>query len=242
MPAGLTILSTYSNMIKSTPGLFAYWCADCPTLDVTETTLVSLPDQSSNGIAARNLTIPTGTGGVAPTWTKADANFNRRPSISSTTANARLQSTYDVALAQPSTAYLVMRVITNPAVMYWRSNGGNFLNSQGFYLTTGLAPTQQVRDITPTAITGANLTTATNYVNCSIYNIGVSAMYFNNSTTTAASGAIDNDSATIMTIGNFSGLNNYSWTEMAVYQGAHDQPTRKKIMDWLGSKYGIITT
>jgi hypothetical protein len=242
MVIGISMMLGGNDVMKSVPGLFAYWSADNAV--VIGGTVNKVKDASGNNVAARDLS----SAALDPTYNASDANFGGKPSISATNAAAkRLESTLDVSLAQAYTAYTVMRVETNANTMYWRSNGGNFTNSAGFYVQASLVATLQVLDAGSALTSATSLTAGTSYVNCCIYNGATSAIYMNDSANTFAvapgNGSIDANSAAVITIGTFTAEEcNYSWTTMALYTGAHDAITRKKVMSYLGSKYGITTT
>ena len=241
---------TFGDPIVNFPGTFAYWTAENSVL-TGGITFVSLPDTSNNQKTVNNLTIPTGAGGVAPTWIRNDPNFNGMPSIAGTAINQRVQSSGTVAFAQAYTVYHVLRHTSNANTMYWRSAGGNFSGSAGLYVSGGSnSPTMQNLDTGGHAINTSNtLTTGTSYVTSSVYdNAGAtSALYVNNSQTafmsqSGTTNIIDAGSCTQMTVGNFGSVATYSWTAMAVISGSHDAPTRKFIMSFFGGKYNIPVT
>lgn len=235
------LLGTGDDLIKSVPGLFAYWNAELVVLGAT-TVIQRLPDQSGNLKTARDL-VQVSTG---PTLTKVDPNWNNKPSISSSAANIRLQSTFDTNLTQGYTIYLVHNITAYAGTMFWRTNAGNNTGAAGYTIDTGPASAHIQTQDAGNAITSAGSVTVGNYVNCSIYNsTGISAIYYNNSLTPFATspgqGTVDAVDCSVMTIGNFTTANSYSWTMMACYQGVHDQFTRQKLMNYMGSKYGVAT-
>ena len=219
-------------------GLFAFWTADNVVL--SGGVVSEMPDVSGNNVKARNLVKVT----TGPTYTASDPTFNFQPSVSSNAANVRLHSTFDTTLAQPSTVYLVMNVSNAGNGMFWRTNAGNFLNSTGLFIN-GTTPTavMQVRDTAALAVTSPSALAGTKHVTCAIYNTTASALYVDNSQATFAvsptHGSVDNDGCTAMTIGNFGTAVPYSWTTMICYSGTHDADTRRRVMAWLGLRYGI---
>lgn len=245
MVIGLSMMLTSGDVMDSIPGLFAYWNSE--NVVVAGSTVTKVKDVSGNNKTARDLS----TVSLDPTYTAADANFAGKPSISATSGAAkRLQATLDVSLAQPSTWYLVMRAETVGAgkVVYWRSNAGNFTDSAGLYVPDTMTMHMLTLDASNAISSTNTVTGGTNYVNCCVYNsTGVSSIYMNNSqtvwSTSPGEGSIDSNSCAVVTIGTFAGEEAaYSWTTMAAYSGVHDAATRKKVMAYLGAKYGITTT
>ncbi len=221
----------------SVEGLHSYYVSDVCTH--TASTVSVVPDQSGNGETSMTVA------GSSPLYTASDADFNGLPSFGSVTAARRLQATFASSLAQPSTYYLVMKVVSNPGYVYWRSNQGNFTDSGGLYMTPSLEPVMIVAD-SSLAISAATPIAAGVYVSCAIYNYGgVSAFYLNNSAsahmTSPSQGNLDGNSNACMTIGTVSS-ETYTWTAAAQYSGAHDADTRQQLMAYFGAKYGITTT
>lgn len=238
---GLSLLPSAGDTIKSVPGLFAYWSADNAV--VSGGAIIRLPDLSGNVQTARDLT-PVTTG---PTYTAVDSTFNNRPSISSSTANIRMQATFDTSLAQGYTVYLVMNVASNAGTVFWRSNAGNNVNSAGYQILGGPAASVIATQDSALALTSVGSVTVGNKVSCCIYdNANTSAQYLNDSANTWATspgdGNVDSLSCSVMTIGNFGTANIYAWTTMALYAGSHNAVTRKKIMSYLGNKYSIAVS
>lgn len=221
--------------------MFAYWEASKNT--VSAGNILTLLDISGNGVSARNLAA-VGTG---PAYTAADSTFNNQPSVSGGAgAGFRVQSTFDQKLTQPATYYLVMNINnTNSATVYWRSNAGNFTDSAGFYMPSTRLGSILCLD-SAQAITCGSAVAIGTYVCCAVYNGSSSALYFNNSTTPTASspsqGGMDANGCSVMTMGSFGAGAAYTWTSQICYRGAHSQPVRQHIMQWLGVKYGITVT
>lgn len=230
-----------SDYLFSKGNVFAYWSAEDAVVSQAGVA-IRIPDVSGNRQIARDLT-PVSTG---PTWNQRDSNFNGRASVSSSTANIRMNATFDTSMLQPYTIYLVMRVETNAATMFWRSNAGNFTNSAGMFINSGPGTCgQQVLD-GGQAVTSAVAVTVGNKVSCFVYNGGSSAQYFNDSVTPFAAapgqGGLDGNSCAVITIGNFGSANVYSWATMICYSVAHSSADRQEIMKFLGNKYRIAIT
>lgn len=238
---GISLMQSNLDPVREAGNLFAYWTAENAVMSASK--IVKLPDQSLNKQTARDL-VPVTTG---PDLIYNDTNFNNRNSISSSTANIRLQCTFDTPLVQGYTVYLVMRVASNAGSMFWRSNAGNNVNSAGFVINGGPGTSVQATQDSSLAITSVNSVAIGNYVSCFIYNsTGVSGQYMNDSINpwaiSPSQGSLDALNCNVMTIGNFGTANIYSWTAMACYSAVHTQPQRYTIMNFLGSKYGIKTT
>lgn len=238
---GISLIQSNLDAVRETSGLFAYWTAENAIMNANK--VVKLPNQALSKQTARDL-VPVTTG---PDLIYSDPHFNNRTSISSSTANIRLQCTFDTPLFQGHTVYLVMRVEANAGSMFWRSNAGNNVNSAGFVLNGGPGTSVQATQDSSLAITSVNAVAVGNYVSCFIYNsTGISGQYMNDSINpwaiSPSQGSLDNLSCTVMTIGNFATANIYSWTAMACYNNVHTQPMRYEIMNFLGTKYGIPTT
>lgn len=218
-------------------GIFGYWTADNAVLSGG---LVSeLPDVSRNRRAARSLK-RVGTG---LTYTASDPTFNRKPSVSSTGTDKRLQATFDVALSQPYTIYQVVNQAAGAIAensFYWRSNAGNLTNSAGFYVYDG-APVIQNHDA-GNAVTAGSALSGQAHVTCCVYNGSASYIYVDDSQAAFAGpsdGLVDSDTCTVMTVGSFGTSVSYSWTTLIAYSGSHDAHTRRRVMRWLGMKYGV---
>lgn len=226
---------------KGLPNLFAWW--DLESCTVATGLVTAIADQSGNGQAARNLA-KVGTNG--PTYTAADTNFNGMPSIGDTVANKIMQATFDTAVTQPATWYLVLNQPSNAATTFWRSNAGNFTGSHGVYVTSTGTISMLTHDAS-LAISKTGFGTGSK-VTCAVYNGAntTSAWYSNNSATPfmvkPTDGSLDTDSAAAVTIGSFGSAVTYSWAHMSVYNGVHDATTRALVMNWLGAKYGIAVT
>lgn len=230
-----------ASPIFTTGGLFSYWTADNA---ITSGGLItSLPDQSGNGQAARNLTKVT----TGPTYNSSDSNFNGYPSISGTTSNVRMQSTFDTSLAQPSTVYLVMKQFSTASTMFWRTNAGNNTNGVSMIVNSGPGTIFIATLDSANAITSSGSLSATNYVSCCVYNsAGVSGIFLNNSQTAFATspgqGTVDTNNCAVITIGSFGTAISYSWASMACFNGAHTAAQRLKIMSYLGNRYAIAVS
>lgn len=226
----------HKPLLFTIPNMVALW--DASNAVATGGAIDSIPDQSGNG----NTLLKVGATG--PTLTATDSNFNNQPSIGTTIANRRLSVTLaDSGAVQPYTVYHVIRCETNSNTVYWRTNAGNFTGSAGFYLQSDRLPRVQTRDAGFTITSGNAITTGgTNYVTCTVYNTTSSAIYFNSSSTANASGTVNNDNLSTITVGSFGSAVSMSWASLVIYSGAHDQSTRAKVMSFLGSKYNISTT
>lgn len=224
----------------SVSGLHSYYTADVCTNSGGTVTVI--PDQSANHEAS--LTVVSGQ----PLYTAADTQFNNRPSFGCVSAARRVEVTFNTPITQPATYYQVIKVVSNPGTVYWRSNQGNFTDSAGFYVQSDLSVHLQCSD-GGQAITSPGTITPGTYVSCTIYDSAgaSSALYLNNSVTPFTSepsdGDVDANSNLVMTIGTFVGdSNTYYWTAAAQYNGAHSAATRSKLMKFFGTKYGITTT
>lgn len=228
--------------MKAFPGLLGYWNSE--SVVATAAGVISIVrDQSRANLTARNLT-PVSTG---PTLTPNDPNFNHKPSIGSSTANIRLQSTLGTTFAQPYTCYHTINITAYTGTMFWRSNAGNNINSVGMNISSGPGQIHIQTQDSSLAITSVGSVSLGSAVSCCVYNSGgISGIYLNDSQNPFAlspsQGDLDNLGATVLTVGNFTTANSYSWTSLAIYQGAHDAPTRLTIMKHLGARYGIATT
>ena len=209
-------------------GLFAYWSSD--RVLQSGGTVSKVIDISGNNNSARDLSAVS----TQPIYTAYDPNFNYRASISGTAINTRMQSTFDTAMGNPCTTYLVCNMSTNANTVFWQSNSGNFTNSAGLFASGG--------QLNPSALNagGSFATTAVangNHVVCTVYNNASSAVYVDSSVTAVGSGTLDTAAPTVMTIGSFASAVNYSWCCMLVYSGAHTLVQRQKVMDFLQHKY-----
>lgn len=227
--------------LSKIPGMFAYWNAENAAL--SGTSIVTLADQSGAGQSARNLVRVANPG---PEYNASDPNFNYYPSIYGTAATGpRMQAlTFDTPIAQPYTVYLVHRIETNANTVFWRSLNGNYDNSAGYYMSGGFARLQTANSSGNTIVSSGAIANG-NKVMCAVYNgmTANSAMYYNDSTNASgaypAQGGIDVANCNGLTIGSFFSAVTYSWAAMVIYTGAHDQPTRAKVMSFFGNKYGI---
>lgn len=235
----LRFLYSPSNFLITVPGIHSLYSADVCTNSGGTASII--PDISGNKEVS--MTVPSGN----PVYNAADPLFNNKPSFSSASAARRVEAIFNNPIVQAYTIYLVMRVETNANTVYWRTLQGNFDNSAGFYLQSDLIPRAQTRDGGSAITSLTALSAGTNYVSCIVYNTTSSALYFNDSTTPNAQspgqGSLNDNPCNGLTMGTFTGQPaSYTWTTSVQYSGAHDQPTRKKIMDFLGNKYGITTS
>lgn len=219
-------------------GIHSYYSADVCTQDGSVATLV--PDQGPNSEQAMT---PVA---APPLYTPSSDTFNSLPSFSSYQAERRLQVSFNAAIAQPSTYYLVLLVPESlSGQIFWRTNHGFFHNSAGFSLHSDYTAIMLVEDSSE-ALTGGAISPGV-YVSCAVYDYqgGTSALYLNDSTNAFMSspndGDLDGNSNTEMTIGTFSAVS-YEWTAAAQYSGIHLQPQRQQLFQYFGSKYGIQTT
>ncbi len=237
---GFSLISGSGFSPLNVSGIHSYYTADICTQSGGTATVI--PDQSANHEAS--LLVVQGN----PLYTAADANFNNRPSFSCIAAARRVEVTFNAAIAQPSTYYLVHDVLANANTIYWRSNQGNFTDAAGYYIPTDLSAHMQTLD-GGNAVTSAGSIATGRYVSCAVYDSAGSAtqLYLNDSVTPftgePSDGDVDVNSNLVMTIGTFLGeTGDYTWTTAIQYTGAHDAATRKKVMKFLGDKYGITTT
>lgn len=235
----LRMLYTSSNLLFTVEGMHSLYSAEKCTNDGSTASII----QDLSGNNEVSMTVPSGN----PVYTSSNALFNSKPTFSCSSAARRVETIFTNPLVQAYTIYLVFRVETNTNTVYWRSLQGNYDNSAGFYLQSDLLPRAQTRD-GGSAITSTNaLVAGTNYVGCSVYNTTSSALYFNDSVNANAmspgQGSVNDNNCNGLTIGTFTGQPaSYTWAVSVQYSGAHDAVTRKKIMSFLGNKYGISTT
>ena len=235
------ISNSSSNIILQTPGLFACWSSENAV--APSGTADTILDLSANNQPARYL---QKVGATGPTVTLGDSSYNLYPSINSTSANIRMQSTFDQSLAQPATVYIVTSLINNAGTYFITTNAGNFDNSLGMSMSSAGNISMQCANAGPALTTSSTHNDDGTHVLAAIYNTSNSELYIDNSQTPVAQspgdGSVSSNSAAAITIGTFGTAITYSWAFIAYYSGAHDQYTRFRIMSFLGRKYKISTS
>lgn len=241
MSFGITFSPSYDTL-TSQKGLFALWSAE--NAITTSGTIDAIPNSFSNDSPGKTL---TKVGATGPSLTAQDPSFNNFPSISSTLANRRLETTFDSSLAQPGTVYLVTTLNTNPGTFFARTNAGNFDASFGLTISSTGSLSIQCANAGPAVTSAAGYIDDLPHVIACIYDgSATSAIYLDNSQTAIASapgsGSVSSEDSAVVTIGSFGTAINYSWALMAFYSGSHDSYTRFRIMNYLGRKYKISTS
>lgn len=222
------------------PGLAAYYDGSVATRIAGKVS--AWPDQGPSGDAARIATQADAS--LRPTYTAVDAGYNGQATLTFTGSSYLSTTTWNAALVQPTTFYVVGEV---PA-----DNAGNTLfdsndlMSRQLLLSTPNTAGTHVELHAGATLDGGPITVAPHVIAVGFFG-NLSTIYVDNATTPLATGAggaqgFPGLMLGILGDGSTNPLNGGKEAAVAIYSGAHTPALRSTIMRWLGARYGIAVT
>lgn len=230
---------SYEALFPSTLSNLKLWLRS--DLGVTEGSTFTWADQSGLGDSNRNAVQATAAN--QPTVDPTDPHFNGKPAIVFTGAQVLNTGTWSAALSQACTWYAVFRPGDNSAQRTVTDGiGGSNRQRISTTITTGVVNMYAGGTARDGTATIANSTV----VMCVVFNGASSSVYVNNITTADVTANPGTNSLTGLKIGQDQGGSGSALegriAELAAFSGAHSEATRRKMMNYLGARYGIAIT
>lgn len=226
---------------RDLPGVAAYYSAEVATL--VAGAVSSWTDTGGSGDAARNATQTTA--GLRPTLTASDVAYGKRPVLAFGAAAFLQTGVWSVALAQPSTIYVVGEAPTDLL-------GHTFLDgivggAQQSVISTAGFPGTFLTEFAGAFLFAGGLATGPR-VMCVVFAGASSAIYVGDATTPATTGNAGAMSATGFTVGCvLDGLTQPlgpggKVAALSAFSGAHGHADRSRVMTYYGAQYSLPVT